>query len=119
MKNVNTKTNRQELAEIDKLIELQESYICNLQIQLSKEKSKLVELEHSRIVTANKVIIEQSKYNTYKQLLNISMLERHCYAPELNKLHIYNKLLNENITFKCPGITDIKQAVQLYIKANY
>ena len=117
MKNV--KTNKQELQEIDKLMELQEQYINNLQAQLDKERAKLVELEHQRIVTANKVIIDKQNKVRFNYFLKNSVLERHLNAPELNKLHINGKAFRDTTVFKCPHITDIKQAVWDYIHTNY
>lgn len=43
--------------------------------------------------------------------MKIKFLERHAYAPELNKLHLEN-----GIVIPCPNITSIKEARQKLFK---
>lgn len=46
-----------------------------------------------------------------KKLLKYISIERHAYAPELNKIHILNKEI------KAPQITDINAAVKFLINS--
>lgn len=52
--------------------------------------------------------LEKLNYISKKLLKHIS-IERHVYAPELNKIHIFNKEI------KAPQITDINAAVKFLI----
>lgn len=46
-----------------------------------------------------------------KKLLKYINIERHAYAPELNKIHILNKVI------KAPQITDINAAIKFLINS--
>ena len=76
------------------------------------EKITIEQLKNHSFVSETFILSERKEKQSFKARLlkSVKGLERHAYAPEMNKLHF-----NKGRTFSAPQKTSIEEAIELFI----